>query len=263
MRLADLIKMLKLILFFALQVTTPGEMSCIDSAVETRMPADLYIVGSADGGTLSMLTQEQILYLNGPKSPSLKIGDINQVVRPMGVVRDPLTGKMLGIHYKNLGSIHIEVVNKDNAVARVLHSCQAFVKGDLVFPSVQKPLVYFNEELSNETTQIPENGMIGHVLFANNEKLYLSAGQFCFVGRGKRDGVKLGDRFTVFRASAPYGQQDISIGKSVAPSMLSKHKPPSRILGDIVIVDVEEKISTGKIINCLSEISRGDLAIRR
>jgi hypothetical protein len=261
-KVVDLICMLTLILLFALQVATPGEMSCIGSIINYPLPADIYIAGVENEGTVSLATQGQILYLNGPRVPLLKVGEINRVVRPAEKVHDSLTGKQLGIYYQDLGTIRIETVTRDSATARVVLSCQGFKKGDLVFPSVPKPMLSFNGELSNKLTQLPANGMVSSILFAKENVQNIAAGQFCFIGRGWRDGVKPGDRFTVFRSHPPLDSKEMSKG-TIPPSMLAKRKLPPMILGDIIIVDAGDKISTGKVINGLSEMHPGDLVIKR
>jgi hypothetical protein len=209
-----------------------------------------------------LITQGQILYLNGPKVSSLKAGDINRVVRPAQKVHNPLTGKDMGVYYHDLGTIRIEAVHKDNAVARAVVSCQAFKKGDLVLPSVSKPMLSFNGELSNKLTQLPENGMVSSILLGKEDIRSIAAGHFCFIGRGSRDGVKPGDRFTVFRSHSSFDAKEISKGTAVS-SMLNKRKLPPMILGDIVIVDTGDKVSAGKVINSLSEMHPGDLVIKR
>jgi hypothetical protein len=258
----DLISMLTLILFFALQVATPGEMACIGSIIDYPIPADVFIAGVENEGTVSLATQGQIICLNGPRVPFLKVGEISRVVRPAENVRDPLTGKYMGVYYQELGTIRIDTVNRDNALARVVLSCQGFKKGDLVLPSASKPMLSFNGELSNRLTQLPENGMVSSILFAKDDIQNIAAGQFCFLGRGWRDGVKPGDRFTAFRSYPPFDSKEMSKG-TVASSMLGKRKLPPMILGDIVIVDAGDKTSVGKVINSLSEMYPGDFVIKR
>ncbi len=255
--------MLTLILFFAMQVATPGEMACGGAILDFSMPADLYVAGSADEGAVLSITQGQILYLNGPRIPFLKTGDVNKVVRRMNRVRNPLTGQISGVYYKDLGSIRIEAVDKNHAVARALFSCEAFAKGDLVFPNTPKALVYFSGALSNPSAPIPESGVVGPILQGMSNNRILSAGQLCFFGRGWRDGVKAGDRFTVFRADAAPDKIDSGATEEASGVLRQKRRLPPRILGDIVIIDAGDTTSTAKIINSLSEIFPGDLAIKR
>jgi hypothetical protein len=251
-----------LILFFALQVATPGEMACVGSIMDYPVPIDVYIAGVEQEGAATYATQGQILYLNGPRVPFLKAGEISRVVRPAEKIRNPLTGNKMGVYYQDLGTIRIEAVNRESAVARVVLSCQAFKKGDLVFPGVSKPMLSFNGELSNKLTQLPENGMVSTILFGKEDIRNISAGQFCFIGRGWRDGVKPGDRFTVFRANPPFNPHEIH-KKTESSSLLEKRKLPPVILGDIVIVDAGDKISAGKVIKSMSEMHPGDSVVKR
>ena len=107
----------------------------------------------------------------------------------------------------------------------------------------------------------------------------MAVGQFCFIQLGQRDGVKLGDRFVVFLLNPAYNSQDKdAMGNgtdalyspvrggffgSKLDSMLRNRTLPPTVLGDIVIVEVGDGISTGKIINSMSEIHPGDLVVQR
>jgi hypothetical protein len=107
----------------------------------------------------------------------------------------------------------------------------------------------------------------------------MAVGQFCFIQLGRRDGLKPGDRFVVFRPHPNFNPQDMSVAANATDalyssvrggffgyqldSMLRDRTLPPRVLGDIVIVEVGEGISTGKIINSMSEIHPGDLVVKR
>ena len=120
--------MITLILFFALQVTASEELVCIGSVVDFNMPADLYIAGMESEGSAVLASQGQIVFLNGPRTGFLKVGEINEVIRPVGKVRHPLTGKSMGYYYKGLGTIRIESVKGDVAVASILQSCRSMTR---------------------------------------------------------------------------------------------------------------------------------------
>jgi hypothetical protein len=271
--------MITLILLFALRVVNPSEMACVGSIQDRALPLDVYIAGVEMEGTATFAVEGQILYLNGPKVSSLKPGTIQQVVRPEGKVRDPKSGDKVGLYYRDIGTIRIEDVDQDKATATVQASCQAMLKGDVIVPQVPKPEVEFNGELSNELTRLPDHGLVGSVLLGKEDGRELGAGNFCFLGLGGRDGIKPGDRLTVFRSYPPFNSKDLNVegssaNRSYSPvanyvyrmnliSLLHKRKLPPRILGDIVVVEAGDKVSTGKIINSISEIHVGDLIVKR
>jgi hypothetical protein len=271
--------MLKLLLLFALKVTSPDELTCSDSVREMMAPRDLYIAGVEQEGMMLMAAQGQIVYLNGPGVSSVKAGVVKKVVRPEGKVRDPITGAPMGVYYRDIGTIHIEAVQQDSATARVLVSCQEMLKGDVIAPYSAKVAMQFDGNLSNELTRLPQNGLISSIILAKDDARELAAGNFCFIGLGKRDGVAPGDRFTAFRPNPSFDSGDMVAGRSKASSsyssvrdwlyrfrvneLLRQRQLPPVILGDIVIVDAGDSVSTGKIINSLSEMHLGDLIVKR
>jgi hypothetical protein len=254
-------------------------MACVGTVQETTLPLDIYIAGSEMEGFVTLVAQGQIVYLNGPKISSLKAGMIQRVVRPEAKIHDPLTGKNEGFYYKDIGTIRIETVEGDKAIARVQSSCHGMAKGDLVVPYIERSTVEFNGTMSSEVTMLSEKGLVGSILFAKDDDQQLAAGKFCFLDLGKRDGIKPGDRFTVFRTQPGFNSMDlanIEMGGNTSyhrmtgweyrhelSSVLRQRKLPPRILGDVIAVDVKEGVTIGKVVNSLSEIHLGDLIVKR
>jgi hypothetical protein len=272
--------MITLLLLYALNVVNPGELACAGSMQGAQVPQDVYIAGMEMEGLATLATQGQVLYLNGPKVASLKAGTIERVIRPEGKIRDPLTGNELGFYYKDIGTVRIETVEQDKATASVLLSCQEMIKGDVVIPNAPRPAVEFKASLSNDLTVLTGQGLVGSVLFAKDDMKAMAAGQFCFVGLGGHDGIKTGDRLTVFRSHPPFDPKDMAVSemggadttyprmsnwayRRQLDSILHSRKLPPRILGDIIIVDVKDGVSMGKIVNSLSEIQVGDFVVKR
>jgi len=253
-------------------------MACIGSIQETKVPQDIYIAGLENEGTETLAVPGQILYLNGPRVSSLKTGTVQRVVRLEGSVSDPWTRAILGTYYKDIGTIQIEAVERGSASARVVQSCEGMLKGDLVLPNSPKPVVEFSGSMSNALTPIP-HGLSSSILLAKNDTRELSAGQFCFIQLGTRQGVGPGDRFTIFRSQPEFNPRDMDVGgpgiySNVSPirggfsgynqdSTLKKRTLPPKVLGDLVIVEAGEGFSTGKIVNSMSEIHPGDLVVKR
>ena len=212
---ADVILMLKLLLLFAFQVASPGEMACVGSIQEQRVPVDVYIAGVESEGVTTFATPGEILYLNGSGVSFLKPGSTQRVIRPEGKVRDGRTDAAVGIYYKDIGTIRIESVDQESATARVFLSCEGMLKGDLVIPGAPKSAVEFNGELSRDVTPVPR-GLSSSILLARDDARQLAAGHFCFIPVGTRDGVKPGDRFTIFRPAPSFNPRDMATAGSGA-----------------------------------------------
>jgi hypothetical protein len=272
--------MYTLLLLFALQVVLPREMVCLGFVQDSFVPQDIYVAAVQNEGLSAMASEGQVLYLNGPKVASLRSGEVHRVIRPEGKIHDPSTGDGLGIYYRELGTVRVEAVGKDNATALVLVSCHAILKGDLVVPVPPKTAVEFNGSLSSSLTPIPAQGLVSSIVLGKDDVQEIAAGSFCFIGLGARDGVKPGDRFTVIRPHASFHSRDLTVdGKGANASysplrndwnyrhrlnaMLRNRAVPPRVLGDFVVVQTGERVSAGKIVNSLSEIHLGDLVVKR
>jgi hypothetical protein len=271
--------MLTLLLLFAMKVAIPSEMACIGSIQEGILPLDTYVAAVEMEGVATLAVEGQILYLNGPKVSSLKAGEIKRIVRPEGKISDPVTGNGVGYYYKDMGTIKIVAVEQNHATARVLNSCQAILKGDVVLPSAPKQAVEFGGALSSDITVLPEHGLTSSILLGKDDLRELSAGSICFLGLGAHDGVKVGDRFIVFRPYPGFNSKDMAAIKPSSDSsysplsswsyryslsmILQDRKLPPQILGDIVVVEIGDRTSTGKVVNSLSEIHVGDFIVKK
>jgi hypothetical protein len=260
------------------QVVTPGELKCLGFIQDELLPMDVFIAGLKEDENHAYAAEGSVIYLNGPGIPTLKPGETYRIVRPEGKVRDRLTYEVTGIYYVQLGTLRVEAIYPDGAIATVRFSCFMMHKGDLVLPLVEQKPVEFTGDLSTPLTPVVD-GLVSSVVLGEQDKKELAAGQFCYIGVGSQDGVKPGDRFTIYRDQPPFNHRDLlmhggqgglsyerlihSSRKAVVTETLRNRKLPPRPVGDLVVVHTERSTAVAKIINSLSEIHPGDLIIRR
>lgn len=257
----------------------PSELRCIGFISKSFLPMDMYISGTEYEGITTFAMEGAIVYLNGPGLTSAKVGQTLRVVRAEGKVSDPFTSEPIGIYYSELGTVRMDAMRKDGATATVITSCNIMFKGDVVLPLVEKPTVKGPKEVSNRLTPYPEDGLASYIILGKEDITYMSAGQFCFIGAGTQDGVKLGDRFTIYRAQPPFDAKDLIVNRAAGGTSykqvqtgkylstfiqtLKNRKIPPRVLGDLVILDVGENTAVTKIIYSRAEIHIGDIVVRR
>lgn len=162
----------------------------------------------------------------------------------------------------------------------MIMSCQEMLKGDVVMANAPKPVVEYGGELSNALTPIPEQGIFGSILFGKDDIREMTAGNFAFIGLGGRDGIKPGDRFTIFRPHPEFDSKETEVDgeksrsvysplrnsftfRSRLSEMLSDRSLPPKVLGDFVVLHAGNEISAGKIVNSLREIHPGDYIVKR
>ncbi len=123
------------------------------------------------------------------------------------------------------------------------------VKEEQLKDIVPPPPVYYYSMAGSEGFVSPDEWEhMGTILSSEPPKILLSDGDIVYTNVGRADGVKSGDRFTVFRSSKPVTHPSSArrIGYKVA------------IFGEVEILDVlGEKMSTAKITNSYREITRG------
>jgi hypothetical protein len=268
-----------LLLGLMAQIMSPGDATCLGFISDVRVPMDVYIAGTESEGSVSMSAASGLLYLNGPGVPQLKKNDVYRVVRPEGEVVDPYGGNRIGTYYKDLGTVRIDSVSKDYGMAIVVYSCNPMIKGDILLPLATRPPVTFQGNLSDRLTPFVENGLRSYILLGKDDLRELAAGNFCFIGIGSKDQVRVGDRFTIYRLQPPLNPQDLAVtgaqtfmtyGKmeggryrNSLTELLNNRTLPPRPIGDLVVVDVQQNTATAKIINSLFEVHPGDVVVRR
>jgi hypothetical protein len=268
---------LTLLLLF--QIATPPEMNCLGFISDLPVSEDVFIAGAKEEGITALASANDLISLNGPGLSNLKIGESYKVIRPEGKVRDRATKDEIGIYYNELGIIKIEASGTAFAAAKVVSSCGHMIKGDLVAPLKTLPAVKFTGKASNKLTPLPSDGLSSTIILGKDDLQELAAGNICFIGAGTRQGVKAGDRFTIYRTQPPFNQLDTSVDgagsgntykKLIAGKtdekmllLLADRNLPPRVLGDLIILDAGETTSVAKIVNSLSEIHLGDIVVRR
>jgi len=279
-------------------VAMPNEMNCLGFIRESLLPADIYVSGVEEEGLATFVMESSLVYLNGPGLKNAKAGDVFKVVRPEANIRDRLTQQPIGHYYKELGTVRVETLHAGGATGTVLLSCNLMFKGDLLLPLANKATVKFTGDKSTRMTPYPEGGLATSIVLGKDDKREMSEGNVCFLPVGAREGIKTGDRFTIYRLQPPFDPKDLIVntahvrsnveGLSIGGAhmgavqspityertlsgryrgeliqRLSERDIPHRVIGDLVVLEAGETTSSARIINSRIEIHVGDIIVRR
>ncbi len=268
-----------LTLTMLLQVVSSSEMNCVGFIRNSQLAAEVFVAGTNEEGTTALAVEGHLVYLNGPGLSTLRASGIYRVVRPEGALQDRGTREEMGTYFRSLATVRIERVDAESAAAVVLSTCQPIAKGDLVVPALEPGPVEFKGELSNRLTAFPAEGLSSVIILGEADLHQMATGNFCFIKVGTRDGVKPGDRFTVYRLPPPFQNRDLLVNgdgwkqsyrkvkvASYDPrliAMLRERNLPPRPIGDIVVVEAGETSAAARVVNSLVEIELGDVVVRR
>ena len=251
------------------------------------------IVGGLNEQEQNIYSQGNYVYINAVSG--VQVGDMFSVIRPRGRVQTRWTKKdNLGIYVQEVGALEVVRVKNDVAVARVKTSCDNLLLGDLLqpIPSRTSPVVSVRPEF--DMFADASGKAAGRIFMARDGQELLTRDQIVYVDLGADNGAQVGDYLTVFRpvrggnlfkrqqdeqvssrddgfqsdiyAGGRYSNQAARKGGSEAEGRVvmtekaKKDRPANlrKVVGELVILNVQGKTATAMIVRTAQEIHTGD-----
>ena len=270
-----------------------NNLYCAGYVQTGSVDASRKIVGALNEQEQNIYSQGNYVYINA--GSGVQVGDMFSVIRPRGRVQTRWTKKVnLGIYVQEVGALEVVRVKSGVAVARVKTSCDNLLLGDLLqpIPSRTSPVVTLRPEF--DMFADASGRAAGRIFMARDGQELLTRDQIVYVDLGAEDGAQVGDYLTVFR---PVGkgnlfkrQQDEQVsarddgfqsdvyaggrfsnqaarkdgneanGRVVTTEKAKKDRPANlrKVVGELVILNVQGKTATAVIIRTAQEIHTGD-----
>jgi LysM domain len=186
------------------------------------------------------------VYLSYPPGKPLKVGEKYSIYIPGNPVKS--NGTEVGAFVQLLGTVEVVNVKQDKrARGVILDANQEIERGAKV-----GPLVKTFKTVPPSRPKVDAQGAV--VAMLTHDQL-IGEGEVVFVDLGKRSGIEVGNRMFVVRRGDGYPRvMNNQIGQD-------DRQFPARALGEIVIVDVGERISIGLVTLAVQEMSVGDIVM--
>jgi hypothetical protein len=202
----------------------------------------IVIDGAVDEKTLLAIGDQ--VYLSYPEGKPPQVGKTYSIYEPDTTVKGT-DGKEVGAYVHLLGAVQVQSVLKDRRARGVItEATQEIERKAKVGP------------LAKQYKTVPpvaaKADLQGTIVAMLRKAQLIGQGELVFVNLGKDSGIEVGNRMRVVRrgdalpkqASSTVGQDDRAF--------------PARALGEIVIVEVGEKISAGLVSLSVQEMGVGD-----
>jgi len=193
-----------------------------------------------------LLGNNDTVYLSYPPGKPPKVGERYTIYVP----GKPVTsgGKEVGAYVHVLGTVEVVAVKQDKrARGVILEVNQEVERGAKV-----GPLVKSFKTVPPSPAKVDVQGTV--VAMLTHEQL-IGQGEVVFVDLGKGSGLEVGNRMFVVRRGDAYPKNmNNQIGQD-------DRQFPARALGEIVVVEVGDKISIGLVTLAVQEMSVGDLVM--
>ena len=208
---------------------------------KSDLDRSMQIDGSVDEKVLLALGDQ--VYISYPEGKPPQVGARYSVYKPDNPVN--ANGKEVGAYVHLLGTVEIVSARDGKRARGVIVECnREMERGEKVGPLVKQ-----YKTVPPVAAKVDARGTIVAML---DKAQLIGQGELVFVDLGKDSGIEVGNRMFVIRrgdAYAPNAQYTIGQDDS---------RFPARALGEVVIVEVGEKISVAIVSLSVQEMGVGD-----
>jgi hypothetical protein len=278
--------------------TRESEMECSGFIEHRPPAGRLEIVGSEEEQEQRIYAEGDYVYINGGAQSGVRAGQEFSVIRPRGRFKTRLSPKSgaLGMYTQELGRLRVVSVKQNVSVALVMRSCDNMLLGDLLRELPARPAPVVRAELPLERFAEPSGKQQGRIVLARDGREALSKDEVVFIDLGAEDNVKAGDYLTIYRPLGKgtithFEDKEITSGgsrsfensvfrggkfsnkaqrvkdpvdghyKSItnSPAVISRRPSmPRKIVGEVIIISVEQRTAAAVITRHAQEIHTGD-----
>lgn len=210
----------------------------------SALKAAMTVVGSTDEKTL--LGTGDSVYLDYPSDHPPRVGQRYSIYVPGQTVKSG--GDEVGAYVRLLGNVEVVSVKQDKRARGVItDSNHEIERGAKVGPLLR--------QFSNVPSVRPKVDARGNIVAMLAHDQLIGQGEVVFIDLGKGSGLEVGNRMFVVRRG------DALPTKALDMVGQNDQRYPARALGEVVIVDVGEKISIALVILSVQEMGVGDIVM--
>ncbi len=204
------------------------------------------IVGSKEERLLLAYPDEA--YVEFQANAPLEVGSRYTVYKPIRRVNHPVTGDYLGELVQIYGEVEVKGVTPAHVasvkIVEMNDGIDGMERGYRVGPLKRaynwpEPVASNADQVGVVVTQLRPYDLVG-------------AWQVAFIDRGKRDGVQVGNRFTIVRRGDGYEEQLMNHGPT------DDSRFPREDFGEMIVLETRDKLSTCVVLRTRKELHIGD-----
>ena len=179
------------------------ELACAPRRAAGGPLSPLTLVGSQEGYLKNLLGPGDSIVIGAGTDQGLAVGQRYFVRRTFIPRYSDRTDSQAPLGLKTAGWIRIVATQRMAAVATVVHACAGFQLGDHLDPFELPPLVPPLGPSSEAVYADPGTAMdSATVLFGTDGASIIATTEFLVIDRGTNQGMRLGQRLTIFREGA-------------------------------------------------------------
>ncbi len=207
----------------------------------------LRIIGNEDSTLKVALATNDIVYLNQGEADGVSPGDEFTIVHQVRELDHPVTLKNLGEYVIQTGRLKVVATQEHTAIAQITYACDATAVDDYLIPFEPKEVPVFTEMPPVDRYGTEGPNAKGYVVFAKDDLTSIGSGHELQIDLGSKDGIVPGTRLILYRHH-----------KSNYEQVGFEQDLPRKVLGEMIVFNVQDSTATGRIIQSYHFVEVGD-----
>jgi hypothetical protein len=206
-----------------------SDLYCSIYVLDGALPG-IKIIGAERQEEKILLNDADKFYIDKGKADGLEIGQVFLVV---GV-----GPKIMGYGHltSRTGRARIIGLEEKRGIVRIEKTCGQVLLGNDLIPFEEKEGMLGRDE--GYAQELDENqGIMGSLIFLETELHIAGTGQWAIIDMGSDKGIHVGQQMTIFKR----------VKKGV----------PREAIGNLIVIDVQERTSTVKLLSCRDAVELG------
>jgi len=208
---------------------TESDLYCSIYILDDALPG-IKIIGAERQEEKILLSDGDKFYIDKGKADGLEIGQVFLVIGVGPKIMDygNLTSKA--------GRARIIGLEENRGLVRIDKTCGQVILGNDLIPFEEKEGMLGKDE--GYAQELDENqGTMGNLIFIDTELHIAGTGQWAIIDMGSDKGVPVGQQMTIFKR--------VKMGV------------PREAIGSLVVIDVQKRTSTVKLLSCRDAVEVG------
>lgn len=195
------------------------------------MNLDIRIVGSEKEEERMLMREHDIFYVDKGSADGIEIGQVFLILEIGPTINN------YGHLVLKRGRAQVVAVEEKRASFRLDKACEQVMTGYYLVPFEEKA-TFLGKDLGYDIPVEESEDFKGSIIHTMREYNQISQGHWALIDLGEEDGVQFGQQLVIYRGEA--GEE------------------PVKVIGNLIVIDVQRKTSTVKILSGRDALKVGD-----
>jgi len=258
---------------------TDSDISCAGYFSHRAPDLGIFVMGSEDGGLKNEFADRDYIYLSRGSGAAAAPGAEYMLVRPVKDVnpREVFSGQQrllaeMGTLYAQIARVRVVALHEGSSSAVIVHSCEGVTAGDLAIAIPPRPALRYRSTSAVDRFAPVSGKPTGVVVVTKDFRVGVGKGEIVYLNLGRNQGAQAGQYARIYRGyrtgfnsvfeeiTSNYSTDINGYPMGRKLSAAERAALPRSVLGEVLLLSVEDNSATGIVTFSREEILLGDQA---